>query len=174
MLNTTIFPENQNEQLKKKLVNIFNAKHIDKRTEIQRLEALNSVLAKKIENQVDAIIDPKNEFIKDELANSIKRLKKEQQDNNGLITDLRNQNDNDLKEFLDFAFAFLDDKGKHFFDLTEVDMKRCKQLVFPAEIYVDENKNVYTNEISAIFRGQNIEKDTEVSLKSNLVRVRRL
>lgn len=53
-------------------------------------------------------------------------------------------------------------------------MKRCKQLVFPAEIYVDENKNVCTNEISAIFRGQNIEKDTEVSLKSNLVRVKRL
>ena len=91
-----------------------------------------------------------------------------------MIADLRNQNDNDLKEFLDFAFAFLGDKGKHFFDLTEVDMKRCKQLVFPAEIYVDENKNVYTNEISIIFGGQNIEKDTEVSLKSNLVRVRGL
>lgn len=174
LLNTTVFPDNQNEKLKRKLVGVFNTKHLDKRTEIQRLDALNTVLTKKIENQVDAIIDPKNEFIKDELANAIKRLKKDQQDNNDLIADLRNQNDNDLKEFLDFAFAFLDDKGKHFFELTEVDMKRCKQLVFPAEIYVDENKNVYTNEISAIFRGQNIEKDTEVSLKSNLVRVRRL
>ena len=60
-------------------------------------------------------------------------------------------------------------KGSRFFELTAEDMKRCKQLVFPAEIFVDKNKNVYTNEISAIFRGQSIEKDTEVSLKSNLV-----
>ena len=48
-------------------------------------------------------------------------------------------------------------------------MKKCKQLVFPAEIFVDKNKNVYTNDISAIFSGREIEKDTEVSLKSNLV-----
>ena len=48
-------------------------------------------------------------------------------------------------------------------------MKKCKQLVFTGKIYVDENKNVYTNDISAIFSGREIEKDTEVSLKSNVV-----
>ena len=53
-------------------------------------------------------------------------------------------------------------------------MKRCKQLGFTGKIYVDENKNVYTNDISAIFSGREIEKDTEVSLESNVVRVRRL
>ena len=174
LLNTTLFPENKIEKLKQKLVKTFNAKHLDKRSEIQRLEAINTSLIKKIENQVDAVIDPKNAFIKDEIANSIKRLKKEHQDNEGQIAVLRNQNDNDLKEFLDFAFGFLDDKGKHFFDLTEEDTKRCKQLVFPAQIYVDEKKNVYTNEVSAIFRGKDIERDTEVSLKSNLVRVQGL
>lgn len=174
LLNTTIFPDSQIEKLKLKLVKIFNARHLDKRSEIKRLEAINANLSKKIANQVDAAIDPSNAFIKEEIATSIKRLKKEQNENGALVIDLRNQNDNDLKEFLDFAFAFLDDKGKHFFELTEVDMKRCKQLVFPAEIYVDENKNVYTNEISAVFRGQNIEKDTEVSLKSKLVRVQGL
>ena len=60
-------------------------------------------------------------------------------------------------------------KGSRFFELTAEDMKRCKQLVFPAEIFVDKNKNVYTNEISAIFSGREIEKDTEVPLKSNVV-----
>ena len=174
LLNSTIFPDSQIKQLKGKLIKTFNAKHVDKRAEIQRLEAVNVNLTKKIENQVDAVIDPKNEFIKDEIAKSIKRLQAEHKENESKVEDLRNQNDNDLQEFLDFAFAFLDDKGKHFFELSEVDMKRCKQLVFPAEIFVDKNKNVYTNEISAIFRGQSIEKDTEVSLKSNVVRVRRL
>ena len=60
-------------------------------------------------------------------------------------------------------------KGSRFFELTAEDMKRCKHLVFTGKIYVDENKNVYTNDISAIFSGREIEKDTEVSLKSNLV-----
>ena len=174
LLNSTIFPDNQMEELKLKLVKTFNAKHLDKRNEVQRLEVINANLSKKIAAQVDAVIDPNNDYIKDEITKIIKRLQKEQKDNEIQIENLRNQNDSDLKQFLDFAFAFLDDKGKHFFDLTEVDMKRCKQLIFPAEIYVDENKNVYTNEISAIFSGQNIEKDTEVSLKSNLVRVQGL
>lgn len=49
-------------------------------------------------------------------------------------------------------------------------MKRCKQLVFPAEIYIDKNKNVYTNEITSIFRGRLNKKDTVVSSKSNVVR----
>ena len=35
-------------------------------------------------------------------------------------------------------------KGSRFFELTAEDMKRCKQLVFPAEIFVDKNKNVYS------------------------------
>ena len=65
-------------------------------------------------------------------------------------------------------------KGSRFFELTAEDMKRCKQLVFTGKIYVDENKNVYTNDISAIFSGREIEKDTEVSLKSNLVRSYRI
>jgi len=53
-------------------------------------------------------------------------------------------------------------------------MKRCKQLVFPAQIYVDADKNVYTNEISAIFRGGTNKKDTVVSSKSNVVRSYRI
>lgn len=95
-------------------------------------------------------------------------------DNEDRVKDLGERRDVDLNEFLTFAFGFLDDKGKHFFDLTEEDMKRCKQLVFPAEIYVDKNKNVYTNEITDIFRGRTNKKDTVVSSKSNVVRVWRL
>lgn len=111
---------------------------------------------------------------KEEISKSIMRLKTERQTNEDRIVELRNQNDSDLQKFLDFAFSFLDDKGKRFFDLTEEDMNRCKQLVFPSQIYVNADKNVYTNEISAIFRGETNKKDTVVSSKSNLVRVRGL
>ena len=45
-------------------------------------------------------------------------------------------------------------------------MKRFKQLVFIGKIYVNENKNAYTNDISAIFNGQTNKKDAEASQKS--------
>lgn len=174
LMNATIFPTNDLNLLKQKLIKTFNSKHLEKRSEIQRLEILNLNLAEKIENKVDAATDPTNAFIKEEISKSIVRLKVEQQANEDRIVELRNQNDSDLQEFLDFALSFLDDKGKRFFDLTEEDMKRCKQLVFPAQIYVDADKNVYTNEISAIFRGGTNKKDTVVSSKSNVVRVQGL
>ena len=65
-------------------------------------------------------------------------------------------------------------KGSRFFELTAEDMKRCKQLVFTGKIYVDENKNVYTNDISPIFSGGGKKKDLSETEKSFLVRVRRL
>ena len=174
LLDSIILPDNELNKLKQKLIKTFNLKHLDKRSEILRLEALINNLADKIDRQVEAAIDPSNAFMKDEITKSIMRLKSELNDNANKIAELRNQNDNDLNEFLEFAFSFLNDKGHHFFDLTEEDMKRCKQLIFPAEIYVDKNKNVYTNEITSIFRVGQTKRDTEVSLKSNVVRVQGL
>lgn len=46
---------------------------------------------------------------------------------------------------------------------------RCKQIVFPAGFYMDENKKVYTPEISLLYRLATTAKDTEVSLNSHLV-----
>jgi hypothetical protein len=82
-----------------------------------------------------------------------------------MILELRNQNDSDLQEFLDFALGFLDDKGKQFFDLTEEDMKRCKQLVFPAQIYVDSEK-MFTPMKSVQFSGVGQTKKTPLCLQS--------
>lgn len=174
LLNATVLLEDQLEKLRAKLVRTFNLKHTEIQSEILRLESLNNKLRENIANKVDAATDPDNAFIRQEIMQSIQKLKGELSDNEEKIVRLHERQDNDLGEFLGFAFGFLGDKGRHFFELTDEDMKRCKQLVFPAEIYVDKNKNVYTNEISAIFRGQNIEKDTEASLKSNVVRVRGL
>ena len=98
------------------------------------------------------------------------KLKVELADNEEKILSLSEQHETDLDEFMTFAFDFLSNKGSRFFELTAEDMKRCKQLVFTGKIYVDENKNVYTNDVSAIFSGQTSKKDAEASSKSLLVR----
>lgn len=174
LLNETVFPDDQLTKLREKLVKIFNAKHSETQGEILRLNAVNNKLREDIANKVDAATDPAHAFIKEEIFQSIQKLKIQLADNEDRIRGFSEQRDNDLNEFLTFAFSFLDDKGKHFFDLTDEDMKRCKQLVFPAEIYVDKNKNVYTNEITSIFRGRTNKKDTVVSSKSSVVRVQGL
>ena len=174
LLDAIILPDAKLEKLKLKLVTTFDAKHHETKGEITRLEAINDNIKKNIANKVEAVTDPKNEIIVDEIRASIEKLKAEYASNEEKISLLGEQHETDLAEFLDFAFGFLDNKGRRFFELSGEDMKRCKQLVFTGKIYVDADKNIYTHNISSIFRGQELEKDTEVSLKSNLVRVRRL
>lgn len=48
---------------------------------------------------------------------------------------------------------------------------RSKELVFPGRFYVNENKKVYTPEISPLITLAIKKKDTEVSDNSHLVRV---
>lgn len=174
LLDAIILPDAKLEKLKLKLVTTFNAKHHETKGEIARLEAINDNIKKNIENKVEAVTDPRNEIIVDEIRASIEKLKAEYASNEEKINLLSEQHETDLAEFLEFAFSFLDNKGRRYFELSGEDMKRCKQLVFTGKIYVDADKNIYTHNISSIFRGQEIEKDTEVSLKSNVVRVRGL
>ncbi len=174
LLDAIILPDTELEKLKTKLVTTFNAKHYETKGEIARLEAVNDNIKQSIANKVEAVTDPSNAYIREDIQKLIQKLKSELADNIEKIALLSEQHETDLGEFLGFAFGFLDNKGRRFFELSGEDMKRCKQLVFTGKIYVDDDKNVYTHNISSIFRGQDIEKDTEVSLKSNLVRVRRL
>lgn len=174
LLDNIVLPDPELKKLKLKLVSTFNDKHHQTQGEISRLEAVNESLKQNIANKVDAVTDPKNETIVDEIRASIEKLKAEYAINEDKIALLSDQHDSDLDEFLDFALTFLGNKGRRFFELSGEDMKRCKQLVFTGKIYVDADKNIYTHDISSIFRGKELEKDTEVSLKSNVVRVRRL
>ena len=89
------------------------------------------------------------------------------------IEGIRHQHDNDLGEFLDFAFGFLKSKGSKFFELTEDDMQRCKLLVFPDKIYIDKDGKVYTIRLVQ-FSEFRIKKDPLGSSNSMMVRVKRL
>lgn len=174
LLDNIILPDTELKKLRTRLVAMFNAKHHETKGEVQRLEAINSSIKQSIANKVEAVTDPTNAFIKDEIVASIQKLKTELANNEENIASLSDQHETDLDEFLAFAFDFLDNKGKRFFELSGEDMRRCKQLVFTGKIYVDENKNVYTHDISPIFSSQSNKKDLPKSEKSFVVRVRRL
>ncbi len=174
LLNHIILPENELKKLEKKLVKTFDAKHNETAGEVKRLEAVNSALRQAVSNHIAALAEPSNAFIADEIRRGIEETKAKVDDNLAKIELLSEQHENDLSQFLEFAFTFLSDKGGKFFELSGTDMKRCKQLLFTGKIYVDENKNVYTQNISPIFRYESNKKDLSENEKSLMVRVKRL
>lgn len=169
LLDAIVVQDSELERLKSKLLKMFSSKHTEATKEVSRLEAVNSNITKNIADKVEAVTDPSNSVIRDEIIASIESLKAQIADNKERLTLLSSQHEADLDNFMTFAFDFLGDKGKKFFKLTVEDMKRCKQLLFMGKIYVDHEINIYTHDLSPIFRGSENEKDTEVSSNSRMV-----
>lgn len=89
----------------------------------------------------------------------------------GEIEALQNSKDEDKKEFMEFALSFINDTGKHFLEeyVSKENRLRCKQLVFPTGIKIDQKNKVYTPEVSIFYRLAAKKKDAEASNNSHLV-----
>lgn len=135
-----------------------------------------SSLEQAITNHVEAIADPANATIKDNLLASIASKKEEISDLQNQLDQLKGLADSDKDRFLSFAFDFIDNVGGHFFDLnvSQEHRVRCKLIMFPAGFYLSAENKVYTPQISPIYGVMAKKKSTEVLKDSHLVRVRGL
>lgn len=138
-------------------------------------------LSKKIEDtratinsQAIAAIDPTNISIKQEILSSISTKKDQMVELEEELSNLNNESDNDREQFLRFALDFANNMGSRFLQLSKDNRLKCKQIIFPAGFYLDENNKVYTPEISPLYRLATNKKDTEVSKNVNMVRVQGL
>lgn len=127
-----------------------------------------------IESIVDAAIDPSNIAIKDNLLAKIEKQKKQVEQMEHDLADITRKSDDDRQRFMLYALRFVSEMNGSFLELKPDFRSRCKQIVFPAGFYVDENKNVYTPEISPLIRLASSKKDAEASELALMVRVRRL
>ena len=129
-----------------------------------------------ISNQVEAAIDHANASIKTEILAAIDKRKAERSKVQEELDTLVDIADADKDDFIRFAFDFATNVGESFLDpdLSQAQRLECKQIIFPAGFHIDENKKVYTPEISPLYRLATNKKDAEASQKSHLVRVRRL
>lgn len=139
-----------------------------------RLAIIN--LEKSIEQKVESATDSANSAIKEDILKIIEKKKKELSNLELQLEKLSSGEDEDKKEFMEFAFSFIQDTGKHFLEpyITKEYRMACKQMLFPAGIYIDPDGKVYTPKVSTFFRGEAIEKSAEALDNSHLVRVRRL
>ncbi|HSW92053.1 MAG TPA: recombinase family protein [Candidatus Saccharimonadales bacterium] len=130
-----------------------------------RIDALGETIA----NQAEAVADPSNVSIKEELLAAIAKKRKEITELEDELSKIKSEAEYDRERFLQFAFGFIKNMGTKFLEISPENRMRCKLILFPAGFYVDANKIVYTPEISPLYRLVANKKDTEVSSKSHLV-----
>lgn len=130
-------------------------------------------LENSIEQKVESATDYRNSAIREDILKIINKKKEELANLEQRLKQLTAQEEKDKKEFVVFALSFIQDMGKHFLEpyITKEYRLVCKQMLFPAGIYINQNEKVYTPEVSVFFRGEAKKKDTEVSDNSHLVRV---
>lgn len=157
--------------LEKALDKVWKEEEGQTQQEVIRLKAKIKTINEDISNQVQAATDPTNASIKPEILILIEKRKNELYDLEVQLDNTDTKADTDKKEFLGFAFDFIQDMGSKFFEISRENRLRCKQLVFPAGFYVDENKKVYTPETSILYRLATKKKGTVAPNNSHLVRV---
>ena len=137
------------------------------RRDIQTLE-------KQIDELVEAAIAPQNSPIKDDIMKKIATHKNKLVELEDRIESLEDINKQDKAQFMEFALERAEQMWRHFLQLPKDKLLQCKQLLIPAGFWVDENENVYTPEISVLYRLATNKKDLSELEKSFMVRVRRL
>ena len=123
---------------------------------------------------MDAATDPDNISIKQNILTSIANKKADVELLERELSSLKSNIDTDKERFLRFALGFAQNMGSEFMKIAPEHRLRCKQILFPAGFYLDENNKVYTPEISPIYGLATTKKSAEALDYSHLVRVRRL
>lgn len=144
----------------------------DKLSIRRKIDQLNE----KLESRAEAALDETNVTFKNQILKLIEKTQKQISDLENDLTNLDSKFHDDEERFLMFALNFAKNMGESFLDpsLSEVNRKRCKQIIFPAGFRMDADKNVYTPEISQLIRLTATKKSAEALNNSHLVRVRRL
>lgn len=161
------------EALTRALRIVWKQREAQAEQEAANIKRQIAALRSSIQNHIEAITDPNNASLKDEIRNAIEIKKAKVEELEANLDALQSKTDNDKEEFLRFAFGFVKNMGSRFLDesLSQDNRLKCKQIMFPAGFYVDQNNKVYTPEISPLITLATKKKDAEASDNSHLVRV---
>lgn len=160
--------------LRKALDTVWRQREEEDKIEAKSIRLRIQHLEVKIEEQVEAATDLENAAIKKDILSIIVKKRDEIIKLQQQLNKLQAQADNDKKQFIQFAFDFIDHMGVKFLEISPANRQRCKQIVFPAGFYWNEKNKVYTPEVSLLITLATKKKDAEAPLNSHLVRVKGL
>lgn len=167
LLEGVVFPEGFKDKIMQSLETVWreaqkqNVAHINNlKTRLTGLEEQKSGLV---------ISLTRNPELEEDIKSEIDKLKKEIKDTQSKIDVLEKSLGDDLIEFADFALNYIEDKPQQFWTVEYDERERCKQLLFPGEIYVNSEEKVYTRQISPFLCLNGIKKEVQNTSKSVLV-----
>ena len=175
ILNSLEFTEEHSAEVEKTLKRIWSIEEAGDEAEVKSLRSKIAIAEKDLNKMVDKWTNSENmsSIVEQKLQERIEAKSKEIEDYKAQIAEISTHEGARLQEFIDFAMHFVNHLGTHFFRLTPEYAKKCKLLVFPSGIFVDDNKKVQIPEISWFYRGQNIKKEPLDSDLSSMVEHRR-
>ena len=169
LFNNLVITPKGREELVQALSTVWKLQESQAEQDTSRIKYKLTDIRRVISQQVEAVTDPSNSSVKEEILISIAAKKDELIRLEEQIVKLTNDTHDDKEKFLNFAFDFIGNMGSQFFSISSANRLRCKQLAFPAGLRVDSRKKVYTPEISPLYRLATKKKSTEVLNNTLLV-----
>ena len=134
------------------LNNIWNKEEEVEKTRIRLYKQRLTELEEKKRGLMDEILGTANQSIKETFNSYLEKTLDEIEELKSKISSAQKSLESGRSKFLAFALDYIDYMGEHFFELPLEEVEVCKKILFPSGFWVDLNKNVYTPEISPLYR----------------------
>lgn len=174
LLGQLTFDEQRYKLLVQAMDDVWKVEDSSVNEEIAKLKTAIRSIKETISSKVDAATDKTNARIRTHIMDSIERHEADLAQKEDKLQELVASKELNKKDFYEFALCFIADAGTNFFDISRDNRLKCKQLLFPDDIYIDPGKNVYTTKVSPLYRLEPSKKDAEASELARMVRVRGL
>ncbi len=109
-------------------------------------------LEEKKQKLLDQIVETNDQYLKEDLSGYLEKTRDNIHKLEGKIEAAEKNLAFGRSDFMAFALEYIDNLGKHFFELPLEEVVVCKNILFPSGFWVDSDKTVYTPEISLLYR----------------------
>lgn len=158
------------EEFKAKIINsleiVWREEQKNKLVFISNLDKRLRELQEKKNGLVVALSE--NPTLAEDIKQTIEKVKLEISDLESQVRTAK-QIEEDLIEFTAFALNFIEMKSKEFFKIEFEEREKCKQLIFPEEIFITFSGKVCTPMISPLLSLMGMKKEPQKSSNSNMV-----
>lgn len=110
---------------------------------------------KTVDKQTRAYIDEVDPDVKASIKEVLNKSRDRADQLEKMLKEVGETADLEREKFTHFALGFIDDLGVHFVALSPINVEKCKQILFPDGFWMTPEKNVYTRQISPIYRYRN-------------------
>lgn len=160
-LDNLDFTDNGRKELEKKLSMVWRLERERLENDSAKLKRKKITIEREIGNLIGCLSRTDNRVVAEQIEKKIELRQKELEETENRITDIQDSEEQEKDKFIEFALEFADNLGSHFFELTPLEVKEFKLLLFPDGFFINSEGKVYTTKISPFYRLRETKKTPE-------------